>query len=81
MNELKFFAKHSRINLIQVPSAIRGVMENSVTYTKCCKWMHARSAKIKRVTVALAKDFVCWQCIKTIKKQIKKYHFLIRSSL
>ena len=33
------------------------VMENLVI--KCSEWMHARCAKMKRVTTTLAKDFVC----------------------
>ena len=35
------------------------VMANSVMCTKCGKWVHGRCTKMKRVTSALAKGFVC----------------------
>ena len=41
------------------------VMENSVLCTKCGKWVHGRCAKIKRVTSALTKNFVCELCVDT----------------
>ena len=41
------------------------VMENSVMCTKCGKWVHGRSAKIKRVASTLAKGFVCNLCVDT----------------
>ena len=41
------------------------VMVNSVMCTKCGKWVHDGSAKIKRVTSTLAKDFVCELCVDT----------------
>ena len=34
-------------------------MANSVTCTKCGKWVHGRCAKMKRLTSTLAKGFVC----------------------
>ena len=43
-------------------------MANAVMCTKCSNWVHDRCVKIKRVTTTLAKDFVCKQCVKTIKK-------------
>ena len=41
------------------------VMENSVMCTKCCKWIHGRCAKMKRVTSTLTKGFVCELCVYT----------------
>ena len=40
----------------------KGVMANSVLCVKCTKWIHGRCAKVKRVTLGLAKDFVCGRC-------------------
>ena len=34
------------------------VMANSVMCTKCCKWVHGRCTKMKRVTSTLEKGFV-----------------------
>ena len=51
------------------------VMVNSVMCTKCCKWVHARCAKTKRVTNTLAKGFVCEQCVETKKEPNKKTPF------
>ena len=45
------------------------VRANSVMCTKCCKWVHVRCAKMKRVTSALAKGFVQKVCVDT-KKEI-----------
>ena len=39
------------------------VMANAVLCGKCDKWIHARCAKMKRVTPSLAKDFVCNVCV------------------
>ena len=41
------------------------VMANSMMCTKCCKWVHGRCTKMKRVTLTLAKDFVCELCVYT----------------
>ena len=41
------------------------VRANSVMCTKCGKWVHGRCAKMKRVTSALAKGFVCEPCVYT----------------
>ena len=41
------------------------VMANSVMCTKCCKWVHGRCAKMKRVTSTMAKGFVCELCVYT----------------
>ena len=41
------------------------VMANSVMCTKCCKWVHGRCAKMKRVTSTLAKCFACELCVYT----------------
>ena len=41
------------------------VRANSVMCTKCGKWVHGRCAKMKRVTSALAKGFVCELCVYT----------------
>ena len=41
------------------------VMANSMMCTRCGKWVHGRCAKMKRVTSALAKDFVCELCVDT----------------
>jgi hypothetical protein len=38
------------------------VMTNSVLCTNCNKWIHARCAKVKRVTPKLARDFICGRC-------------------
>ena len=40
----------------------RRVMVNSLLCTKCGCWIHGRCAKIKRVSGALAKGFVCEVC-------------------
>ena len=32
---------------------------------KCCKWVRGRCAKMKRVTLTLAKGFVCELCVYT----------------
>ena len=45
------------------------VMANLVMCTKCCKWVHGRCAKIKKVTSTLAKGFVCELYVDT-KKEI-----------
>ena len=39
--------------------------------------VHPRCAKIKRVTTTLAKGFVCWRCLKTIKELDKEISFFI----
>ena len=49
--------------------------------TECSEWIDARDAKIKRETTALTKDFVCEQCVKTIKEPDKEVSFLTRSCL
>ena len=41
------------------------VMANSMMCTKCCKWVYGRYAKMRRVTLTLAKGFVCKQCVYT----------------
>ena len=43
------------------------VMANSMTCTKCDKWVHGRCAKMKRVISTLAKGFVCKLCVDTKK--------------
>ena len=40
-------------------------MANSIMCTKCGKWVHDRCVKIKRVTLTLAKGFVCELCVDT----------------
>ena len=40
-------------------------MANLVICTKCCKWVHGKSEKMKRVTSTLAKGFVCELCVCT----------------
>ena len=40
------------------------VTANSVLCVKCGKWIHGRSAKVKRVTSRLGRDFVCGRCKK-----------------
>ena len=40
------------------------VMENSVLWVKCRKWIHGRGVKVKRVTLRLGRDFVCGRCKK-----------------
>ena len=40
------------------------VMANSVSCTKCGKWIHGRCAKVKRVTPSLARNFICGRCEK-----------------
>ena len=57
------------------------VVATSVMCTQCGKWVHAKSAKMKRVTTTLAKGFVCEQCANTIKELNKEIYFLTRSSL
>ena len=47
------------------------VMANSVMYTKCCKRVHGRYAKIKMVTSTLAKGFVCELCVDTKEGIVK----------
>ena len=41
------------------------VMANSVMCTKCGKRVHGKCAKMKRVTLTLAKGFVCELCVDT----------------
>ena len=41
------------------------LMANSVMCTRCGKWMHGGCAKIKRVTLTLAKVFFCEVCLYT----------------
>ena len=41
------------------------VMATLVMCAKCCKWVHGRCAKMKRVTSSLAKNFVCEICVDT----------------
>ena len=43
------------------------VMANSVMCTKCGKWVHGRCAKMKRVTLTLAKGLVCELCVDTME--------------
>ena len=38
---------------------------NSMMGTKWDKWVHGRCAKMKRVTLTLAKGFVCELCVDT----------------
>ena len=40
------------------------ILANSVLCVKCGKWIHGRSAKVKRVTSRLGRDFVCGRCKK-----------------
>ena len=49
------------------------VMANLVMCTKCCKWVHGKCAKRKRVTSTLAKGFVCELCVCT-KEGIAEPH-------
>ena len=44
----------------------KSVKANSVMCTKCGKWVHGRCAKMKRVTLSLAKDFVCEGCFEAM---------------
>ena len=46
----------------KVDPRAKGVRINSVLCTKCGKWVHDRCGKMKRVTSALAKGFICKQC-------------------
>ena len=39
--------------------------------TKCDKWLHGRYAKIKRVTLTLAKGFICERCVEAMKGIVK----------
>ena len=43
------------------------VMSNSVLCTACGKWVHARCADKKKVSVYLNKDFVCKKCRSVVK--------------
>ena len=56
------------------------VMENSVMCTKCGKWAHGRCAKMKRVTLILAKGFVGKLCVDTkeLWNQVKKRKSALR---
>ena len=38
------------------------VKANSLSCTKCGKWIHGRCAKIKRVSPSMARDFTCRRC-------------------
>ena len=42
-------------------------MANSIMCTKFGKWVHGRCPKMKRVTLTLAKDFVCKLCVDTME--------------
>ena len=60
------------------------VVANSVMCTKCCKWVHGRCAKMKRVTSTLAKGFVCELCVyakKVIVEPDEEISFLPRLTL
>ena len=46
-------------------------MENSVKGSKCGKWVHARCAKMNRVTTTLPTGFVREQCVKAIEESDK----------
>ena len=48
---MKYEARHATVNL--------------VICTKCGKWVHVRCSKMKRVTSAQAKNFVCELCVYT----------------
>ena len=47
------------------------VMANSMMYTKCGKWVHGRCAKMKRVTLTLAKGFVCKLSVTTKEEMME----------
>ena len=48
------------------------VMSNSLQCLKCCKWIHGRCAKIKRVNPKAAKEFICSACKGTVKEKEQK---------
>ena len=60
-------------------------MAKSVMCTKYDKWVHGGCAKMKRVTLTLAKDSICELCVDTmegiVKVADKKYHFLTKLTL
>ena len=49
----------------------KSVKANSVMCTKCGKWVRGRCAKMKRVTLSLAKDFVCKEYFETIERIVE----------
>ena len=60
------------------------VMANSMTCTKCGKWVQGKDAAMKRVTSTLVKGFVCELCVYTkegIVELDEKLSFLIRLTL
>ena len=60
------------------------LMTNSVMCTKCCKWVHGRCAKMKRVTSTLAKGFVCELYVDTKEEMVEpgeELSFLTRLTL
>ena len=62
----------------------KSVKANSVMCTKCGKWVRGRCAKMKRVTLSLAKDFVCKEYFETIERIVEpdeELSFLTKSSL
>ena len=46
-------------------------MANMVMFAKCGKWVHGRCMKMKKVTSALAKGFVCELCVYTMEGIVK----------
>ena len=66
-----FKSKGLKVNLKKTRRLLaqcgKKVMANSVMCTKCCKWVHGRCAKMKRVTSILAKGFVCELCVNTME--------------
>ena len=46
-------------------------MANSVLCVKCGKWIHGRSAEVKRVTLRLGRDFVCGRCKKQVDRLVE----------
>ena len=47
----------------KVDPCVKGFKANLMMCTKCGKWVHGRYAKTKRVTLILAKGFVCELCV------------------
>ena len=72
LNKTKAIISASKIEILERKVDLntecgKGVMKNSVTCTKCGKWVHGRCAKMKKATSTRAKNFVCERCAKTIK--------------
>ena len=47
------------------------MIANVVPCTKCGKWVHGKCAKMRRVSLTLAKGFVCERCAKTMKRTVE----------